>query len=138
MRKCEKSVKKSVKISETILPFTMLPRMIAILILGNKTGKGKVNTIRNSPPGGISKGSHTPQEVVVILVPVSKNKKGKGKGKVIHNSEPRKVKLAGHHLPTCFHVSSFPFWPPLLATPLPPLLWAPFRPVLPLKKCSVL
>ena len=31
---------------------TMLPQMIAILILGNKTGKGKGNVIRNSPPGG--------------------------------------------------------------------------------------
>ena len=30
----------------------MLPHMLAILILGNKTGKGKGNVIRNSPPGG--------------------------------------------------------------------------------------
>ena len=29
---------------------TMLPQMIAILILGNKTGKGKGNVIRNSLP----------------------------------------------------------------------------------------
>ena len=42
----------------------MLPQMIAILIWENKTGKGKGNVIRNSPPGGISNGSHTPQEVV--------------------------------------------------------------------------
>ena len=32
----------------------------------------------------------------------------------------------------------FSFLAPLLATPLPPLFWAPFRPVLPLEKCSVL
>ena len=30
------------------------------------------------------------------------------------------------------------FLPPLLATRLPPLFWAPFRAVLPLEKCSVL
>ena len=46
------------------------------------------------------KGTHTPQgKVVVILIPVSKKKKGKGKGKVIHNSEPRKIKQAGHDFP---------------------------------------
>ena len=34
---------------------TMLPQMIAFYFLGNKTGKGKGNVIRHSPPGGFKK-----------------------------------------------------------------------------------
>ena len=33
----------------------MLPQMIAILILGKKTGKGKGTVIRNSPRGDLKR-----------------------------------------------------------------------------------
>ena len=51
-----------------------------------------------------------------------------GEGDVTQQKSPKKVTL------TCSH-ASFSFLPPLLATPLPPLFSAHFRPFLPLENC---